>query len=1314
MFEDSGRPGPLQLLMMLVQQSGMGALPLSILAPDSFLPFIRQVEQLLLAEKVNPVIVYWRRHGAGDLLPSGKDFGMLLRESTYVACFSDERIEGPDEWSIIVESPQLSMVVYGQQAVESTESHKYQCAGSMDPAIVREAFNRLLPVWQSLALADSNRIEDARISLGPGGSEPRYVQQLRSLWPVVKGSIQQAVIVDGSTMHDQESSGETVYQLTAPGATVSQAMQTVTGANKIQPIAMDFGAPDARTTGGGKAAIGIEPPLGAQSLVIGGPEQAVVEAKAPGNKGNGNSPRRSQNAMDSMPSSAVYGGTLEPDLLAGAESSLMPSKGKKPPPAARTGSGMRAMKPTLSDGESPGYSGKSLIPPAAQSIISDIIGQLRHSSDLSSILQYAIETLTTILGADRGIIWKIVGDKLAVTNEYSIGGNTCFVDNQLNPQESTSIVMEFLSRFPDESGAGVISIPDTAQDTDLHKMSRTLSSLLELGDVRGRLMVQLRSRGVFSGFLELQQCGTPREWSTEDAVVLQKVAEMLSVVVQQSFDQSKIEMDAQEMKLINEIASLFRDSKGETGRVSLVKSVMLVADHMGFINSQIYLYNPDVNKLEPRIRESEVSAVDLTDKDNPFVSVFDSGRSKFVNMEYSRKGDPFFGHDMALVLPLVSEGSRMGVIGLWQRQPKRPQFRPEDRELGLTIAGHLSNVIRADLAVQQIRADQLRESLINKVSLEIKRSLKEPDQIMDTLVKSVQEYFNLDLCVVSLYDNREGELIEAKSVKCKFAGDESEFAQPLPIVQVDQDGMSVVSELPEPPLAQKLTDIIVADALDYFKNGESITLTTEELKEVLGEEHFVDTWQRRVVTGVPLGQGASFKGVLLLVAKDTGKPLPEKDMRMVIDLADRVGVVISHAELFAQVERQAVTDPMTGLFNRRYFEEQLSKEIDRFQRFGHPFSFIIVDLDFLKKINDSLGHHVGDAAIIHIGNVVKRSVREIDTVGRFGGEEFVILLPETDLKWARMVAERICAAIREKAVEGCGVVTGSVGVATFPNDAQDKTKLFELADQALFLAKHRGRNQVCTVAEDLLPSLADGGEEKLKNAMKQDIRMGPAVGAESTSEGATLQIAENFDVQIVKEKGLLGLIAQLIRQVEEHSAYTPERSSRAYAYASRVAQSLHLAKDHSEVVSLAAVMCNLGKMAVSEEILKKPDPLSQEDLVYINQVPHAGAKFLEPAKILAKISPIVEAYQEHWDGSGYPNGIKGDVIPIEARIVSLVDAYTAMTSDRPYRPALSKAEAVRLLQEGAGKEWDPRIVKIFLAILNKEKEEAKKEDKATS
>jgi len=1350
--------------MMLVQQAGPGALPLSILAPDGFLPFIRQVEQLILAEKINPVIVYWRRHGAGDLLPSGKDFGLLLRESTYVACFSDERAEGPDEWSVIVESPRLSMVVYGQQATESSENHKYQCAGSIDPGIVREAFNRLLPVWQSLALADSNRIEDARISLGPGGCDPRFVQQVKGLWPVLKGPIQQSLIIDGTG--NQEDSGETVFQLTPPGVSPSsQAAQTITGPNKIQPIAMDYrggrysvadsGVPtvpnpaisapsptvqmnklagnyaepvSAISPGSPTDASDFSPHPPLPNSEINAPDRGAD--KAGGDKLTGaRSARRSHSSLASMNSAginaegSIYGDVLEPDPLAGAEANLVPAKSRKGQ-ASRTSSGLMAIDPgsELTMGVT---HGKNLIPPSAQSIISEIIGQLRHSSDLNSILQYAIETLTTILGADRGLMWKVVGDQLAVTNEYSIGGNTCFVDNQLNSQESMSIVLEFLSRFPDESGAGVISIPDTAQDTDLHKMSRTLSSLLELGDVRGRLMVQLRSRGIFSGFLELQQCGRPREWSTEDAVVLQKVAEMLSVVVQQSFDQSKIEMDAQEMKLINEIASLFRDSKGESSRDSLVKSVMLVADHMGFIHSQIYLFNQDLNLLEPQIRESEEGSMDLSNKENPFVAVFESGRGKVVNMEYSRKGDPFFGHDMALVLPLVSEGHRMGVIGLWQRQPKRPQFRPQDRELGLTIAGHLSNVIRADMAVQQIRADQLRESLINKVSLEIKRSLKEADQIMDTLVKSLQEYFDLDLCVVSLYDYIEGQSAPLKAVKCKFAGDEDEFPPPLPPAM---PGMPMLEEDPVISAAQSIADAIVSKNLDALLEGQTVIIDAQGLKETLSDDLWTDSFDTRRTILVPLGQGSTFKAALMLISKDSGKPLPDKDMRMVIDLADRVGVVISHAELFATVERQAVTDPMTGLFNRRYFEEQLSKEIDRFQRFGHPFSFIIVDLDYLKKINDNLGHHVGDAAIIHIGNVIKRSVREIDTVGRFGGEEFVILLPETDLKWAKMVAERICAAIREKPVEGAGTVTGSIGVATFPNDAQDKTRLFELADQALFLAKHRGRNQVCTVTEDLLPTLADGGEEKFKHAMKQDIRMGPAAvldaseaadkdGAGKTIEkvgakGGSIDLSSGLDVEIVKEKGLLGLLAQLVRQVEEHSAYTPERSKRAYSYASRIAQSLHLAKDHTEVVSLAAVMCNIGKMVVPEDILKKADNLNEEDRVYINQVPHAGAKFLEPARLLSKISPVVEAYQEHWDGSGYPNGLKGDVIPIESRIVSLVDAYTAMTSERPYREAFSKEEAIKLIQEGSGKEWDPRIVKIFLSILSKEPEAGEKAEAA--
>ncbi len=1237
-------PSRTQLQMMLVQQSGPGALPLSIIPPKEFLPFLRSVESLALEERLNPVMVYWSRQSAPRLLPEGPRYGELIRDAFYVAIFSEERMgERPDEWCMLMESQGLCLVVYGQEALESPDL-KYQCTGSMDPRVVSQAFNTLLPVWQGIDMTESNRLEDARVNLGPCGSAPPYVKRMKAAWPVVKAPIQQSLLLEVAQSPQPWEPGPQPYQPVIPPPS----------GDKIQPIAFDAS--------------------GAQPAFPQGPPTAVVTTGnypvvLPGTGGGGNGP----NGPNGPDGGGYAGPPQQPQQPAFAPPAITPNE-----MARRSQTRLQAMK---KEEEQP----VSIIPIAAQAIISDIIGQLRHSSDLYSILQYAIHTLTDVVKAERGLIWQVVGDQLAVTNEYAVSDHACFAGNQLNSQESTAIVLEFLGRFPDETGAGVITIPDTGKDTQLHKMSQTLSSLIELGEVKARLMVQLRSRGIFSGFLELQQCST-REWTSDDAVVLQRVAEVLSVVVQQSFDQSKIEMDAKEMKLINEIASLFRESRGQGSQESLVKSIMLVSDHMGFVKSQIYLYRHEEGVLEPQIQDGNGS-VDLTQKENPFVAVFESGRGRTINMEYSRKKDPFFGHDMALVLPLVSEGSRLGVIGLWQRQPSRPQFRPQDRELGLTIAGHLSNVIRADQAIQQIRADQQREALINKVSSEIRQSLKEVDQIMETLVESLNDYFKLSACMASLFDSQTMEF-----TKPKIAGDL---------------GISPIAELDSEQYATSFTERLVKSSLEELSLGQTIFLKPPAISQLLKDDTPMPANCKAVVM-VPLVHAGNFKAALCMVLGDRQRPLPEKDMKMVTDLADRVAVVVSHAELFAQVERQAVTDPMTGLYNRRYFQEQLSKEIDRFQRFGHPFSFIIVDLDFLKKINDTLGHHFGDSAIKHIANVIKRNVRDVDTVGRFGGEEFVVLLPETDLKWARMVSERICAAIREKPVEGVGVITASLGVAVFPHDAQDKDKLFELADQALFLAKHRGRDQVCSVAEDLMPSLQGDGEQMLKSA-KQAEAASRYTRTDVPLPGMRAHVAEDegaaitaFDLDLIAEKGILGMFAQIIRALEEKDGYGSERSPRVYGYASKIAQALHLSKEHSEVVSLAAVLSNLGKIKVAEEILKKEDSLTDEEREAIQKVPTIGAKILEPAKLLHRVSTIIEAFHEHWDGTGYPNGITGDTIPVEARIIALVDSYTAMTSDRPYRRAMTHEEAIKEIQSGSGKKYDPRLVKVFVTILQKE------------
>ncbi|HEY9784157.1 MAG TPA: diguanylate cyclase, partial [Candidatus Obscuribacterales bacterium] len=565
---------------------------------------------------------------------------------------------------------------------------------------------------------------------------------------------------------------------------------------------------------------------------------------------------------------------------------------------------------------------------------------------------------------------------------------------------------------------------------------------------------------------------------------------------------------------------------------------------------------------------------------------------------------------------------------------------------------------------------------------------KEVDQIMDTLVESLHEYFNLNLCVVSLYDWPNQEF-----TKSKTAGlDEP----PSPAIESAEE-IAVPKE--EEPRVLNLGERLLVACAEDMKNEKKVFLTRDQIREKLSEQGMEMPPDCMSATLVPLIHAGKFKAALCMVSGDRSAPFPEKDMHMVADLADRVAVVVSHAELFQQVERQAVTDPMTGLFNRRYFQEQFSKEIDRFQRFGHPFSYIIVDLDYLKKINDTLGHHFGDIAIKHIANVLKRSVRDVDVVARFGGEEFVVLLPETDLQNARMVAERICSAIRAKEVEGIGTITASLGLATFPKDAEDKDKLQELADQALYLAKHRGRNQVCSVSEDLMPSLKDG---QPPSSVAQQPEKAQTKAESEVAQAKLQETAATVDLDLVAEKGILGVVAQIVKGVDEKDAYGNERSPRAYTIASRIAQALRLSKEHAEIVSLSAVFNNLGKLGVPEEILKKNGPLSENERDVIKRVPALGAKLLEPARMLVKIGAVIEAAHENWDGSGYPKGLKGEEIPLESRIIALVETYVAMTSDRPYRKALSKAEAIRQIQDESGKRFDPRLVKFLISILQKE------------
>jgi diguanylate cyclase (GGDEF)-like protein len=214
---------------------------------------------------------------------------------------------------------------------------------------------------------------------------------------------------------------------------------------------------------------------------------------------------------------------------------------------------------------------------------------------------------------------------------------------------------------------------------------------------------------------------------------------------------------------------------------------------------------------------------------------------------------------------------------------------------------------------------------------------------------------------------------------------------------------------------------------------------------------------------IPITYRNSVIGVLVVEDDTPGRVWQDEEVLMVKTVSDQLAVAISHARLFRQVQMQAMTDALTGLYNHRYFQERLDREIKLADRNNDKVSLILLDLDHLKRINDTHGHRAGDGALCHAANVMQSAVREVDVCARYGGEEFVVILPQCGREDAISVAERLREAIASTHVHKIGQVTASIGVATYPTASKSKEELIEMADRAMYLAKAAGRNRVRTL-----------------------------------------------------------------------------------------------------------------------------------------------------------------------------------------------------------------------------------------------------------
>jgi len=901
--------------------------------------------------------------------------------------------------------------------------------------------------------------------------------------------------------------------------------------------------------------------------------------------------------------------------------------------------------------------------------------------EIQRMLSQALDRVLGVVRLPAGALFLHHGDPQGPTSVVAVGLSDEFCRAAQN-ESLDDYLVSLVARL-----GGLLGFRDLRDDSlsalDKEKSIRRFRELALAQGLRSVVAISLQAKEQAFGVLLL---GTPdnRRFTSAELRLLLALGHQIGMAVENSYLIQQTSRRSEELHVLNEIGRVLSSTLQKEELTKKVwEELRRLFDVENFYIAELDALRDELrfdleiiagNRVSQRTRPAGNHLTEYLIRTRQPVLIRENyvAEVKKLGVEPIRTGGCFCG------VPLVAYDHAIGAMAVFSDHERA--FDEGHLELLRVLASEASIAIENARLFQEERTKARHLSLLNTISRNAIATLN-PDEMLAKITEQLEAGLTYDHIGIGSLDYATREIV----IQAEAGARRGTLGQRIPL------GTGLVGHVAR------------NGHMAVFRAGSS---TDSAWKPLLPDSV--------AAIALPVFYAEQLHGILY-VESSAQADFSEEETLLLRTLADLIAGALHNALSFQKAQEQAITDGLTGVKTHRFFMEALSSEWKRSTRAGRSFALVLMDLDRFKFVNDFYGHLEGDLVLQRVGQILETNCRRSDVVARYGGDEFVILMPETTMEHARQLASKLRGWVSADPLLREKNISASFGIACYPLHGSSPQELIQVADASMYLSKHQGGNAVST-ADHFDPNEAkkwkrDVLEAYLGVTLKRLFSTGPEAFEEiyqrlrqfTESLNAT---EENGKSRASQDEGphalpqaVLDTVTSLAYAIDAKDHYTQGHSQKVAAYAALIAEAMGMSDAEVEEIRLGAVLHDIGKVGIPENILNKNGPLNPEEWETMKSHVSFGAKILDPLTPLGRIRKMVLHHHEFFDGSGYPTALSGEGIPLGARIIAIADAYDTITSDRTYKKARSAPDALAELERCANAQFDGGIVEVFVRTM---------------